>query len=129
MLKEIDRSNHHQHILRQLFYDMNIVVDMLYTTQGVPEISGHFRYAVTDFPFQVFQKGVLVTATFVDFKRETIPFRVLNLKNKPKIVDKGSVITTCEPVVDTFARPQIFPNHNMFCQFWRILKDLMKNRE
>ncbi|GBM58366.1 hypothetical protein AVEN_169845-1, partial [Araneus ventricosus] len=57
--------------------------------QGVPEISGQFRYAVTDFPSQVSQKGVLVTATLVDLKREVIPVRVLNLKNKPKIVDKG----------------------------------------
>ncbi|GBM15599.1 hypothetical protein AVEN_95239-1 [Araneus ventricosus] len=28
--------------------------------QGVPEASGKFRYAVTDFPSQVSQKGVLV---------------------------------------------------------------------
>ncbi|GBN50344.1 hypothetical protein AVEN_45575-1 [Araneus ventricosus] len=62
--------------------------------QGVPEISGQFRYAVTDFPSQVSQKGVLVAATLVDLKREVIPVRVLNLKNKPKIVDKGDVIAT-----------------------------------
>ncbi|GBM64115.1 Retrovirus-related Pol polyprotein from transposon 297, partial [Araneus ventricosus] len=34
--------------------------------------------------------------------------RVLNLNNKPKILDKGDVIATCEPVVDIVARPQEF---------------------
>ncbi|GBN05127.1 Retrovirus-related Pol polyprotein from transposon 17.6 [Araneus ventricosus] len=67
-----------------------------------------FRYAVTDFPSQVSQKGVLVAATLVDLKREAIPVRVLNLDNKPKTVDKGAVIATCEPVVDIVARPQEF---------------------
>ncbi|GBO11541.1 hypothetical protein AVEN_2207-1 [Araneus ventricosus] len=76
--------------------------------QGVPEVSGKFRYAATDFPSQVSQKGVLVAATLVDLKREAIPVRVLNLDNKPKTVDKGAVIATCEPVVDIVARPQEF---------------------
>ncbi|GBN34688.1 hypothetical protein AVEN_116958-1 [Araneus ventricosus] len=40
--------------------------------QGVPEVSGQFRYAVTDIPSQVSQKGVLVMATFVDLEREAI---------------------------------------------------------
>ncbi|GBM50686.1 hypothetical protein AVEN_45959-1 [Araneus ventricosus] len=76
--------------------------------QGVPEVSGKFRYAVTDFHSQISQKGVLVAATLVDLKREAIPVRVLNLDNKPKTVDKGAVIATCEPVVDIVARPQEF---------------------
>ncbi|GBM73680.1 Retrovirus-related Pol polyprotein from transposon 297 [Araneus ventricosus] len=76
--------------------------------QGVPEVPGKFRYAVTYFPSQVSQKGVLVAATLVDLKREAIPVRVLNLDNKPKTVDKGAVIATCEPVVDIAARPQEF---------------------
>ncbi|GBO20725.1 hypothetical protein AVEN_216299-1 [Araneus ventricosus] len=77
-------------------------------TQGVPEVSGKFRYAVTDFPSQVSQKGDHVAATLVDLKREAIPVRVLNLDNKPKTIDKGAVIATCEPVVDIVARPQEF---------------------
>ncbi|GBM91843.1 Retrovirus-related Pol polyprotein from transposon 297 [Araneus ventricosus] len=76
--------------------------------QGVPEVSGKFRYSVTDFPSQVSQKGVLVAATLVDLKREARPVQVLNLDNKPKTVDKGAVIATCEPVVDVVARPQEF---------------------
>ncbi|GBM43407.1 Retrovirus-related Pol polyprotein from transposon 412 [Araneus ventricosus] len=76
--------------------------------QGVPEASGKFRYAVTDFPSQVSQKGVLVAATPVDLKKEAIPVRVLNLDHKPKTIDKGAVIATCEPVVDIVARPQKF---------------------
>ncbi|GBO40610.1 Retrovirus-related Pol polyprotein from transposon 297 [Araneus ventricosus] len=73
--------------------------------QGIPE---QFRYAVTDFHGQVPQKGVLVAATLVDLEREAVPVRVLNLNNTPKILDKGAVIATCEPVVDIVARPQEF---------------------
>ncbi|GBM21041.1 hypothetical protein AVEN_5757-1 [Araneus ventricosus] len=76
--------------------------------QGVPEVPGQLRYAVTDFNSQVSQKGVLVAATLVDLEREAIPIRVLNLNNKPKILDKGTVIATCEPVVDIVVRPQEF---------------------
>ncbi|GBN83820.1 Retrovirus-related Pol polyprotein from transposon 297 [Araneus ventricosus] len=76
--------------------------------QGVPEASGKFRYAVTDFPSQVSQKCVLVAATLVDLKKGAIPVRVLNLDHKPKTIDKGAVIATCEPVVDIVARPQEF---------------------
>ncbi|GBN88021.1 hypothetical protein AVEN_274993-1 [Araneus ventricosus] len=75
--------------------------------QGVLEVPGQFRYAVTNFPSQVSQKGVLVAATLVDLEMEAIPVRVLNLNNKPKILDKD-VIATCEPVVDIVARPQEF---------------------
>ncbi|GBN71653.1 Retrovirus-related Pol polyprotein from transposon 297 [Araneus ventricosus] len=39
---------------------------------------------------------------------EAIPVRVLNLNNEPKILDKGAVIVTCEPVMDIVARPQEF---------------------
>ncbi|GBO19687.1 hypothetical protein AVEN_174927-1 [Araneus ventricosus] len=66
--------------------------------QGIPEVSGLFRNAVTDFPSQVSQKSVLVVATLIDLKRAAIPFRVLNQDNKTKTVDKGAVIATCEPV-------------------------------
>ncbi|GBM35397.1 Retrovirus-related Pol polyprotein from transposon 297 [Araneus ventricosus] len=76
--------------------------------QGIPEVPGQFRYAVTDFHSQVPQKGVLVAATLVDLEREAIPVRVLNLNNTPKILDKGAVIATCEPVVDIIVRPQEF---------------------
>ncbi|GBM53916.1 hypothetical protein AVEN_64839-1 [Araneus ventricosus] len=76
--------------------------------QGVPEVPEQFRYAVTDFPSHVSQKGVLVTAAFVYLESETIAVRALNLNNKPKILDKGDVIATCEPVVDIVARPQEF---------------------
>ncbi|GBN09566.1 hypothetical protein AVEN_143854-1 [Araneus ventricosus] len=76
--------------------------------QGVPEVPGQFRYAVTNFSSHVSQKGVLVAATLVDLEMEAIPVRVLNLNNKPKILNKGDVIATCEPVVDIVAHPQEF---------------------
>ncbi|GBN05201.1 hypothetical protein AVEN_143030-1 [Araneus ventricosus] len=56
--------------------------------QGVPEVFGKFRYALTDFPSQVSQKAVLVAAILFDLKREAIPFRDLNLDNKTKTIDK-----------------------------------------
>ncbi|GBL86953.1 hypothetical protein AVEN_239263-1, partial [Araneus ventricosus] len=59
-------------------------------------------------PSQASQKGLLVAATLVDMEMEAIPVRVLNLNSKPKILDKGDVIATCEPVVDIVARPQEF---------------------
>ncbi|GBM67978.1 hypothetical protein AVEN_218837-1 [Araneus ventricosus] len=76
--------------------------------QGIPEDPGQFRYTVTDFLSQDPQKGVLVAATLVDLEREAIPVKVLNLNNTHKILDKGAVIATCEPVVDIVARPQEF---------------------
>ncbi|GBN82003.1 hypothetical protein AVEN_143989-1, partial [Araneus ventricosus] len=76
--------------------------------QRVSEVPGQFRYAVTDFPSQASQKDVLVAATLVDLEMEAILVKVLNLNNKPKILDKGDVIATCEPVVDIIARPQEF---------------------
>ncbi|GBN40028.1 Retrovirus-related Pol polyprotein from transposon 297 [Araneus ventricosus] len=42
------------------------------------------------------------------FSTKAIPVRVLNLDHKPKTIDKGAVIATCEPVVDIVARPQEF---------------------
>ncbi|GBM33146.1 hypothetical protein AVEN_83662-1 [Araneus ventricosus] len=41
--------------------------------KGVPEVPEQFRYTVTDFPSQVSQKGILVTAALVDLEREAIP--------------------------------------------------------
>ncbi|GBN64769.1 hypothetical protein AVEN_229133-1 [Araneus ventricosus] len=90
--------------------------------KGIPEVSGKFRYAVTDFPSRVSQKGVLVAVKLVDLKREVIPVRVLNLDNKPKTVDKGAVIATCEPVVEIVARPQ------EFCESLR-LPSILENLE
>ncbi|GBM32961.1 Retrovirus-related Pol polyprotein from transposon 297 [Araneus ventricosus] len=74
----------------------------------VPEVPGQFRYAATDFPIHASQKGVLVEAMLIDLEREAIPVRVLNLNDKPKILDKGALIATCEPVMDIVARPQEF---------------------
>ncbi|GBM05469.1 hypothetical protein AVEN_94763-1 [Araneus ventricosus] len=79
-----------------------------YLIQGVPEVPGEYRYSVTDFPSQACQKGVLVAATLFDLEMAAIPVRVLNLNNKPKILDKGAVIATCEPVLDIVDRPEEF---------------------
>ncbi|GBM25665.1 hypothetical protein AVEN_131345-1 [Araneus ventricosus] len=41
-------------------------------------------------PRRYSNKGVLVAAALVDIESETIPVRVLNLNNKPNILDKGA---------------------------------------
>ncbi|GFS64075.1 transposon Ty3-I Gag-Pol polyprotein, partial [Nephila pilipes] len=76
--------------------------------RGVTKASEHFRYAVTDSSSQISEKGVLVAATLVDLKKETIPARILSMDNKPKTMDKGAIIASYEPVVDIVARPQEF---------------------
>ncbi|GBM32235.1 Retrovirus-related Pol polyprotein from transposon 17.6 [Araneus ventricosus] len=76
--------------------------------QGVPEVPEQFRYTVMTFLAKSPRKVSLVAATLVDLKKEVIPVRILNLKNKPKDVDKGDIIATCEPVVDIIAHPREF---------------------
>ncbi|GBO02856.1 hypothetical protein AVEN_129062-1 [Araneus ventricosus] len=50
----------------------------------------------------------------VDLKKGSHPVRILNLDHKPKTIDKGVVIATCEPVVDTVARPsRTFPESRL----------------
>ncbi|GBM42270.1 hypothetical protein AVEN_234989-1 [Araneus ventricosus] len=94
--------------------------------QGVPEVPGQFRYAVTNFPSQVSQKGVLVAATLVDLEMEAIPVRVLNLNNKPR---KEMLL---RPVNQWWISSLVLKNfleHNIYSQPWRIFKYLMKNNE
>ncbi|GFT05073.1 CCHC-type domain-containing protein [Nephila pilipes] len=79
-----------------------------YLIRGVTKASEHFRYAVTNSLSQISEKGVLVAATLVDLKKETIPVRILNMDNKPKTIDKGAIIASYEPVVDIVAHPQEF---------------------
>ncbi|GBN23809.1 hypothetical protein AVEN_54962-1 [Araneus ventricosus] len=86
---------------------------------------------LTELLCQVSQKGILVAATLVDLKRETIPVRVLNLKNKPKIVDKGDVTATCESVVDIFALRQNFSEAHLpsILENLEILNEELKSRK
>ncbi|GBM33055.1 Retrovirus-related Pol polyprotein from transposon 297 [Araneus ventricosus] len=95
--------------------------------QGVPEVSEQFRYALTDSPNQVSQKGVLVAATLVDLKMEAV--HVLNLDNKPKIADKGTVIASCEPVVDIVARLQEFSESQHLPSILENLKGLNEEQQ
>ncbi|GFT55463.1 transposon Ty3-I Gag-Pol polyprotein [Nephila pilipes] len=60
--------------------------------RGVTKASEHFKYAVTNSPSQISEKGVLIAATLVDLKKETILVRILNMDNKPKTMDKGAII-------------------------------------
>ncbi|GBM52962.1 hypothetical protein AVEN_111314-1 [Araneus ventricosus] len=94
---------------------------------GDTEVPGQFRYAVTDFPSHVCQKGVLVAATLVDLEKEAIPVRVLNLNNKSKILDKGAIIASCVWWISLLVLKN-FLQHNIDRQPWRIMKYLMKNR-
>ncbi|GBM66655.1 hypothetical protein AVEN_258317-1 [Araneus ventricosus] len=97
--------------------------------QGVPEVPGQFRYAVADFPSQVFQKTVLVAATLVDLERVAIPVRVLNLKINPRLWTKELLL---RPVNQWWISSFVLKNfleHIISRQPWRILKYLMKNNE
>ncbi|GBN87065.1 hypothetical protein AVEN_267182-1, partial [Araneus ventricosus] len=96
--------------------------------QGVLETSGKFRYAVTDFPSQVSQKGVLVAATLVDLKKEAVPVRVLNLDHKPKTIEELLLRHVSQWWISLLVLKN-FPNYYASRQSWRILKGLMKNKE
>ncbi|GFT34529.1 uncharacterized protein NPIL_409631 [Nephila pilipes] len=78
--------------------------------RGVTKASEHFRYAVTNSPSQISGKGVLVVATLINLKKEPIPVRIQNMDNNPKTMDKGAIIASHEPGVDSYccSSPKIF---------------------
>ncbi|GFS41454.1 uncharacterized protein NPIL_146111 [Nephila pilipes] len=86
----------------------------------VTKASEHFRYAVTDSSSQISEKGVLVAATLVDLKKETIPVRILNMDNKPKTMDKGAIIASYEPVLILLLVPKNFLENTLPTRSWRI---------
>ncbi|GFS46325.1 retrovirus-related Pol polyprotein from transposon 297, partial [Nephila pilipes] len=88
--------------------------------RGVTKASEHFRYAVTDSSSQISEKGVLVAATLVDLKKETIPVRILNMDNKPKTMDKGAIIASYEPVLILLLVPKNFLENTLPTRSWRI---------
>ncbi|GBM86675.1 Retrovirus-related Pol polyprotein from transposon 17.6 [Araneus ventricosus] len=73
--------------------------------------------------------GVLVAAILVDLKRKAIPVRVLNLKNKPKIVTNELLLRRVNQWWISSLVLKNFLKLNIFRLFWRILKYLMKNSE
>ncbi|GFT10646.1 retrovirus-related Pol polyprotein from transposon 297 [Nephila pilipes] len=85
-------------------------------------------YAVTISSNQISEKGVLVAATFVDLKKETIPVRILNMDNKPKTMDKGAIIALYEPVVGIVARPQEFSGEHPFHSILENLEGLNEDQ-
>ncbi|GFT57240.1 uncharacterized protein NPIL_589481 [Nephila pilipes] len=96
--------------------ELNLTVDLERNEirtggEDIPLFSANIefpKYAVPNSPSQISEKGVLVTATLVDLKKETVPVRILNMDNKPKTMEKGAIIASYEPVVDILARPQEF---------------------
>ncbi|GFV07303.1 retrovirus-related Pol polyprotein from transposon 412 [Trichonephila clavipes] len=42
--------------------------------------------------------GLLIASTLVDLSRKTIPVRICNVTEKPRVFQKGEVLTTCSPV-------------------------------
>ncbi|GFT04933.1 retrovirus-related Pol polyprotein from transposon 297 [Nephila pilipes] len=94
----------------------------------VTKASEHFRYAVTNSPSQISEKGVLAAATLVDLKKETIPVRILNMDNKPKTMDKGAIIASYEPVVDIVAHPQEFSGEQLIQSILENLEGLNEDQ-
>lgn len=66
---------------------------------GSADEHDNFRLGLTEFPDCTnFPKGVMVASTLVDLSQESIPVRVLNISDKPKVIRKGEVLATCAPV-------------------------------
>ncbi|GFX61818.1 retrovirus-related Pol polyprotein from transposon 412 [Trichonephila clavipes] len=42
--------------------------------------------------------GLLIASTLVDLSRKTIPARICNVTEKPRVFQKGEVLATCSPV-------------------------------
>ncbi|GFT98288.1 retrovirus-related Pol polyprotein from transposon 17.6 [Trichonephila clavipes] len=42
--------------------------------------------------------GLLIASTLVDLSRKTIPVRIFNVTEKPRVFQKGEVLATCSPV-------------------------------
>ncbi|GFW74540.1 retrovirus-related Pol polyprotein from transposon 412 [Trichonephila clavipes] len=42
--------------------------------------------------------GLLIASTLVDLSRKTIPVRICNVTEKPRVFQKGEVLATCSPV-------------------------------
>ncbi|GFX03043.1 retrovirus-related Pol polyprotein from transposon 412 [Trichonephila clavipes] len=42
--------------------------------------------------------GLLIASTLVDLSRKTIPVRICNITEKPRVFQKGEVLATCSPV-------------------------------
>ncbi|GFT63634.1 retrovirus-related Pol polyprotein from transposon 412 [Trichonephila clavipes] len=42
--------------------------------------------------------GLLIASTLVDLSRKTIPVRICNVTEKPRVFQKGEVLVTCSPV-------------------------------
>lgn len=51
------------------------------------------------------KKGVLVVASLIDFNREAITIRVMNLNKKPMAIKKETEIATCEQVENIITFP------------------------
>ncbi|GFT06638.1 uncharacterized protein NPIL_646911 [Nephila pilipes] len=89
--------------------------------RGVAKASEHFRYAVTNSPNQISEKGVLFKATLVDLKKETIPVRILNMDNKPKRpwIKELSLHNVNQWLILLFV-PKNFLENNLSSRSWRI---------
>ncbi|GFU35768.1 retrovirus-related Pol polyprotein from transposon 412 [Nephila pilipes] len=94
--------------------------------KGYTDQEKNVRLGVLEFPdFENFPKGVLVASTFVDITKEAIPVRCANVSDKPKIIKKGKVLTTCTPV--TYVERSSFQTSNVSSE--NLTEDLLKTTE
>ncbi|GBL81630.1 hypothetical protein AVEN_93424-1 [Araneus ventricosus] len=88
--------------------------------QGVPEASGKFRYAVTDFPSQVSQKGVLVAATLVDLKKEATRFCVDYRKLNEITMKDSYPLQRIDDTLDALNGSQWFSTLDLKSGYWQV---------
>lgn len=76
-----------------------------YLARGVLASPANYRYAVTDFSNSTSPAGILIAASLVDLQRSTIPIRILNVTDRAKVIERGTELASCVPVVDIVTQP------------------------
>ncbi|GBN24711.1 Transposon Ty3-I Gag-Pol polyprotein [Araneus ventricosus] len=79
--------------------------------QGIPEVSGKFRYAVTSSPIQVSQKDVLVAATLVNLKRQEV---------KRDSIKDSYPLLRIDDTLDALNGSQLFTTLDLKSRYWQV---------
>ncbi|GBM96359.1 hypothetical protein AVEN_120873-1 [Araneus ventricosus] len=70
-------------------------------------------------------KGMMVAKTLVVLSKGTIPVRVINLSDKPKVIKKGEVLAKCAPVTCIERSPYLTSNQSFEC----LRREFLNNTE
>ncbi|GFT10917.1 retrovirus-related Pol polyprotein from transposon 412 [Trichonephila clavipes] len=69
--------------------------------------------------------GLLIASTLVDLSRKTIPVRICNVTEKPRVFQKGEVLATCSPVTCVCKSSSLLLSNSP----QRLTPDLLENAE